>query len=647
MLHIIRGFIVALLLCGPGLGHANSALSEAMGAIRAQNWTEATRAVRRAGAVERDIVAWHRLRAGQGNVAEALDFLGRRADWPGLGLLRKRTEKRLEGASRRQVLALFDGHEPQTSGGALAYASALRSAGRKDAAEDVIKAAWMRLSVGSSDHAQFSTRYGDLLKGQHVARMDVMLWRGWDENATRMLPLMPDGWRALARARMGLRQNAKGVDTLIEAVPAGLQNDPGLAYERFLWRARKGRDEAAIELLLARTRTKTLGQPEQWAGRRRALARSSMRAGQYKTAYVVAADHGLSAGSAYADLEWLSGYVALRFLNKPKRALTHFQRFDAAVQSPISRGRAGYWLGRTHEALGNGAAAKQAYAAGGAHQTSFYGLLAAEKAGMAVDPALRGKERFADWKRADYTKSSVHKAALILLKSGELSLAERFWVHLAETQTRDGLGQMGQMAVDLKEPHIAVMLGKQMVKRGITLPGPYYALHPLAKRRLPVPAEMALAIARRESEFDPSVISHAGARGLMQLMPGTAKQVSAELGVGYSKSGLISDPNYNTTLGSAYLAGLVDQFDGNVILVAAGYNAGPHRSVRWMKERGDPRLRSIDMIDWIEHIPFNETRNYVMRVAESLPVYRARLGQVALPVPFSQEVGGGTLKRSR
>jgi len=486
--------------------------------------------------------------------------------------------------------------------------------------------------------------YSRLLRGHHEARLDYALWKGWKDNAQRMFPLVSEGWRKLAAARLALRQDLTGVDVLIEAIPRSLTDDPGLAYERFQWRARKGRNASAIELLVAQSKADRLGEALPWASRRQSLARSEMRAGRHARAYDIASNHGLVEGSRYADLEWLSGYLALRFLNKPSLALQHFVRFEQAVATPISWGRAGYWIGRTYDALGDREAAQRAYAGGGQFQTSFYGLLAAEKAGIAPKPQLAG-ERAADWRGAPFTRSSVHQAAMALLKAGEVDLAERFWTHLAETQDRGTMAQMGKMAIDMGQPHIAVMLGKRFIRYGETVHAPYYALHPLAKRRdLPVPAEMALSIARRESEFDPVVVSGANAQGLMQILPGTAKQVAGALGLPYSKSRLLTDPDYNVTLGTAYLAGLADEFDGNVIMVAAGYNAGPSRPTRWMAERGDPRRRGgMDMIDWIEHIPFNETRNYVMRVAESLPIYRARLGKDPLPIPFSQELIGRSL----
>ncbi len=621
-----------------------------MAAIRADDYAAAKTELRQSGRVALDIVEWFRLRDGKGTPSEVLDFLNRNPDWPGLSYLREQSEGVFGNASYKQVEAFFGAAPAQTPEGALIKARILARNGKTGDAEAEIVQAWRTMDIGPEWHDLFLSRHGALLKSHHQARMDFLLWKGWKNNVGRMMPLVSEDWQKLATARLALRDMDKGVDGLIEAVPASLKNDPGLAYERFQWRARKGRDDSAIELLLERAKAGTLGDPASWGGWQRALTRSKMREGQYKTAYAVASNHAMtpSMGYGYSDLEWLAGYIALRFLNSPGVALGHFKRFEASVETPISLGRAGYWIGRAYDAMGESANAQAAYRRGGAHQTSFYGLLAAEKAGLSPDPELSGNETFPDWRQAAFTKSRVHQAALLFLEAGELTRAEQFWVHLSETQDRTGLGQMGQMAQDLGAPHVAVMLGKDMVRRGITLPGPYYPLHPLVRQRLPVATEMALAIARRESEFDPVVVSHAGAMGLMQLMPGTAKLVAGRLGQEYSKYRLTADPVYNATLGSEYLAGLAEQFDGNVIMVSAGYNAGPGRPERWMKEMGDPRRRGgMDIIDWIEHIPFNETRNYVMRVAESLPVYRARLGLNPHPVPFSKELVGNTIKVRR
>ncbi|PSL18309.1 lytic transglycosylase domain-containing protein [Shimia abyssi] len=646
MLRLCLPLLLWVFSVGAIFAQGTADMKAAMASVWAKEWSGAVEAVAQSDAVARDMIEWHRLRAGEGTPQEVLAFLERRADWPGLAFLRKQAEEAFVDAPYEARLSFFLNESAQTAEGVLAHADVLQRIGEAGAAEAEIVLAWRTMGLNAPTQAVFLERHGDILKPHHIARLDAMLWKGWRDNSERMYDLVPDGWVKLAQARLGLREQVNGVDTLIAAVPAGMQSDPGLAHERFVWRHRKGRDDAAIELLLARSKAGSLGEAAEWAPRRRSLMRSQMRAGNYQLAYDIASSHGLApdSGYSYSDCEWLSGYLALRFLGKPEQAAVHFVRFAQTVETPISLGRAGYWMGRAYEAMGDAETAQLAYAAGGAHQTSFYGLLAAEKAGVPWDESLRGDEVFADWRQTDWAHSSVHTAAVKFLEAGELTRAEQFWVHLSEGQDRAGLGQMGTMAQELGAPHIAVMLGKKIVRRGITLPGPYYALHPLKDQNLPVPAELSLAIARRESEFDPVVVSGAGARGLMQLMPGTARQVAAATGEIYSNAWLTSKPDYNARLGSAYLAGLGRQFDGNIIMISAGYNAGPGRPIRWMERNGDPRGGSVeDMVDWIEMIPFNETRNYVMRVSESLPVYRARLGKNPHPVSFGREIVGDTM----
>jgi soluble lytic murein transglycosylase len=318
--------------------------------------------------------------------------------------------------------------------------------------------------------------------------------------------------------------------------------------------------------------------------------------------------------------------------------LRHFDRFESAVETPISLGRAGYWKGRAYEAAGDQAAAKSAYSQGAKYQSSFYGQLAAERAGIAADPRMAGAENFPDWRSGPYVNSPVFAAAILLQAAGQRSLAERFLVHLAETQTREGIAQMGDLALDLREPHIALMLSKQAARQGHEIFKTYFPLGFPDGIDAKIPKEFALSIARRESEFDPVVVSGAGARGLMQLMPGTAKDMSKRVGAQYSLSGLLTDPAYNARLGTAYLEVLSGRYDGNPILMAAAYNAGPSRADAWRKQYGDPRNSKIDVIDWIEGLPFRETRNYVMRVTESFAPYRARLSGKVAPITLSTEL---------
>ncbi|WP_353474026.1 lytic transglycosylase domain-containing protein [Salipiger sp. H15] len=641
-------FLLLALIATPALPQ-DRPLAKALAEMRSGNWAAALIESRGDGQAALDVVLWHYLRASRGNAAQVMEFIQRNPDWPGMPYLREKSEIAISESDLGTIRQFFSGYMPQTGAGALALARAHMAEGERGAAEADIVMAWRTLPLAPEERATFLRDWGDLLKPHHQARLDMALWQGWEENARALLPLVSDGWRKLAEARLALRALDPGVDVRIAAVPAELTNDPGLAYERYLWRIRKGRGDDAISLLLERSSSaEALGEPWAWADRRDDLAHQELRRGDAETAYAIASRHGLTEGEQFASLEWLSGFIALRFLEDPQTALRHFRNHDGAVASPISKGRAGYWIGRALEALGDTEEARQAYAQGAQYQTSFYGLLAAERGGLPPDPRLAGTEQFPDWRSAPFTQSSVYSAAVLLLASGETTLGERFLTHLAEGLDRQQIGQLGQMLAQMQRPHVEVMVGKRAAQYGIELAGPYYALHPdLLKTEFPIPREMVLAIARRESEFDPRVVSGAGARGLMQLMPGTAKEVAGWLGVPYSFEGLLDNPAYNAKLGARYLQSLSEKFDGNPVMMAAGYNAGPSRPINWMKDFGNPLGGEIDMVDWIELIPFNETRNYVMRVTESLPIYRARLGGNPHPVPFSEELRGHTLRVGR
>lgn len=630
-------WLVGMTICAAQSGEA---LARALEAARAENWSAADIAARPGGRVVRDVVEWHRLRASIGTFDDYADFLARNPDWPGLPLLRRRGEGALRDDTPSEVVfAYFAEQPPQSGEGALQLARAYRQVGKGGDADAELVLAWHTLPMGEDARETFLRDHARLLEGHHEARLDMLLWRDLRREARGLIPRVSDGWQKLARARMALRDDADGVDELIAAVPAALQDDPGLAFERFLWRARRGRHESAAELALERSsNAENLGEPDRWGNERRVIVRQLMRDGKAQLAYDLAASHHIAEGRNHADLEWLAGYIALTKLNDAARARTHFQRFRVAVFTPISLGRAGYWQGRAEEALGNAEAARAAYAFGAEFQTSFYGLLAAERAGLPMDETLTGQEDFPDWRQAEFMQSSVLEAGLTLLEAGELTLAERFLTHLTESLNRTEIGQLGDLVLSLDQPHLAVMIGKRAAQAGITVPHAYYPIHPLAARDLPVPAELALAIARRESEFDPVVISPVGARGLMQLMPRTAEAMSSELEIEYRLDGLTADPDYNVTLGAKYLAHLTEEFGPSYVLVAAGYNAGPSRPTRWMSLFGDPRSEGVDPVDWIEHIPFRETRNYVMRVMESLPVYRARLTGETAPIRLSEEL---------
>ncbi|MCH2076265.1 MAG: transglycosylase SLT domain-containing protein [Rhodobacteraceae bacterium] len=636
----ILAFAIALLMIsGAATAQGTSALREALEARAAGDWDRATARAAAAGPLARDIIEWHRLRAKEGTFAETRAFLERHPDWPGLPYLRSRSEQSItEAASARDIISFFAPQLPRTGNGSLRLAQTLTAVNESEAARTEAVRAWTTHSMSEEEETAFLAAYGQTVAPFHAARADMLLWRGLTEQAERLLPRLSAGDAALTRARIALRENRDGLNALIAAVPAPQSSDPGLAFERFLWRATRGRTDSAIELISAQTE---LGQPEAWGNLRRRYARQLMREGADRRAYRLAANHGLSEGRHYADLEWLSGYIALRKLRDADQALIHFERVEKAVDTPISLARAQYWQARAHAAVGVTDAAQFDYMRAAQHQTAFYGLLAAEEIGVGMDPALIGNEIFPDWREAAWTDSSVYEAARLLIAAGDLSLGERFLTHLAESLTRNEIGQMVEMVrEELREPHLEVMIGKRGVQYGHLIEGPYYALHPLADETGGVPPELALAVARRESEFDPKVVSPVGARGLMQLMVPTAREMASDLGVGFSEGRLTSDPAYNARLGLTFLAELQTRYGNSPVLISVAYNAGPSRADNWMASRGDPRRGNVDVVDWIEHIPFRETRNYVMRVTESLPVYRARLAGEAVPLNFEATLRG-------
>ncbi len=629
-----------LLLAAPVRADEAASLRAALNDVGRGDWAGAAAVAE--GPVARDLVEWFRLRAGEGLLGDYEAFLARRADWPGLALIRRKGEEAVaRSTSPERVVAWFDGGQPATAEGSAALIRALAATGQADAAQAEAVRGWIALSFSADQEAALLAAYPRALAQVHTRRLDRLLWAGEASEAARMLPRVDGGWRALAEARLALRAEAPGVDGKLAVVPSKHAADPGLAYERFIWRMRKDRYADAATLIIdASSSAEALGRPEEWAERRALLARRLLRDGDARSAYRVAASHHLAGGSDYADLEFVAGFAALRHLGDAEAALGHFQRLSASVATPISVARGAYWQGRALEALGRDDEARAAYAKAAENQTAYYGLLAAERAGIALDPALLGTERYPDWRSAPFAGSSVLEAAILLQRAGDRAQAKRFVLHLAEGLGPQELGQLGELVLALDEPHIAVLIGKQAAERGVILPRAYFPVTDLVPGGLPVSRALALSIARRESEFDPAVISPAGARGLMQVMPDTARLMANKTGQTYEAGRLTKDPAYNAALGAAYLKQLLEEFGPSIALIASGYNAGPGRPRAWVQQLGDPRRDDVDVVDWVEMIPFAETRTYVMRVAESVVIYRAKLKGAVGPVDLTDELKG-------
>ena len=623
----------------PTLARADTAeeMRRALELVRVKDWPAALAAA--PAGVGRDFVLWSQLRDGEGRLGEYEEFLARRSDWPGLALLRQKGEAAvIRSDTPSRVVAYFRSAPPRSGAAAVALVRAHKALGQVAMAETEAMRAWAELPLTAEQEADLQLLMPEAVAMVNDLRLENLLWDGRRAEALRMLPRVSEAKRKLAEARLALRAGQAGVDVLVAAVPDALKGDPGLTYERFIWRMKRDLYPEAAELILS-VAPENLGRPEEWAQRRALLARWLMRQGRAQDAYRVAARHGMTSGSSYADLEFLAGFIALRQLNDPDTALKHFAHLRAGVSTAISVARADYWQGRADEAAGRADSAKAHFQRAAQHQTAYYGLLSAEKLGLSLDPALLNNTKAAGWQQSSFAGSSVLATARLLLAAGNRVEGKRFLLHLAEGLDPQGVAQLAEMALDMGEPHIALVLAKQAAERGAILPRTYYPVPDLVPDGLHVSRALALAIARRESEFEPMARSAANARGLMQVLPETAERMAKGLGLEYSLSKLY-EPSFNTQVGSAYLAKMVEEFGPSIALVASGYNAGPGRPRRWITELGDPRLQEVDVVDWVEMIPIGETRTYVMRVVEGVVIYRAKLRGSVGPVRVTAELKG-------
>ncbi len=473
--NILRGVLVALALtAAPVHADTGEAMRTALDLAAGKDWDGAL-AVAPAG-VGRDIIEWQALRAGEGQFADYQAFLSRHPDWPGLPYLREKGEATLALVDDpAQVMDWFQTDLPQTGAGSLAFVQALLAQGRVAEAETETMRGWASLPFAEADETALIALMPDAVALADEQRLETALWDGRIVEARRMLPRVSKDLQALAAARMGLQAEAKGVTALIDAVPKARAGDPGLAYDRFIWRMKRDLYDEALEMILQRsTSAAALGHPEAWAERRAILARYLMRKGRMDEAYKVASSHFLTEGQDFIDLEFLSGFIALRKLGDPVTALGHFRHLETGVSTPISKARAKYWQGRAEEAAGQDP--KPSYQAAAQYQTAFYGLLAAERLGLPLDKALLAKATVPDWKTAAFTKSSVLEAVKLLLDAGDRTLAKRFLLHLGESQDETGLAQMADMTLEWGEPHLALLVAKAAAERGLILPAAYYPM---------------------------------------------------------------------------------------------------------------------------------------------------------------------------
>ncbi len=565
-------------------------------------------------------------------------FVSQNPDWPGQVALQSQGELAMPlGLPPRDVLAWFQDREPLTFAGAMQLARALQSSGDKDKAVAVLRRAWIELDATADEEKQFLDRYGKMLKTEdHVARLDRLLWDNRQDAARRMMGRVDAGHRALAEARLGLRNGKGNADKLIGMVPQKLQRDAGLIYERARWRRRNDLFDSIPSLftppLKAVSRPDVLWREIDDAARR-ALARNEI-----KVAYRLAAQHGAKTGTPFAEGEWLAGWIALRFLHDPKTAYTHFTRLYEGVGSPISKARGANWAGRAAEGLKKKTDAQKWYAEAAQWSTTYYGQLAAQRAGHRGPLALPAMPEPTKQQRAEYFQGELARVVQQLHEVEQTDRARTFLlrlVELAASPTEHYLA--ADLAATLGRNDLVVAAAKASRLYGVEMVDALFPTLSVSGGETPEKA-LILAVIRQESAFQQDAVSAAGALGLMQLMPGTAKSVAKKVGLPYAKGRLTSDSSYNVSLGRAYLGEMLDRFGGSYVLAIASYNAGPGRVAEWLVQNRDPRRQNVDTIDWIESIPFSETRNYVQRVIENVQVYRQLLGGTQIALSIEQDL---------
>ncbi|MCG6122108.1 MAG: lytic transglycosylase domain-containing protein [Microvirga sp.] len=591
-----------------------------------------------AGGVTNDaariLLDWVGLRAGAAADFDRIaTFMRDNPDWPGRSLLRLRAEQALVRGGRASdatILAFFASEKPRTALGTLALAGALAREENVEAARALVRDLWRDDALSETLETRVLAAYPDLFTpADHRRRMERRAFAEDWAAARRAATLAGDGYPTLVNARRALGGPPAGLQRALNAVPQNLRSDPSYLFT-LAKRARLSDDtaEAAAVIRRAPRALADVADGDGWWTERRIVARNILESGDAALAYELVAGHAAQSPSEIIDAEFHAGWIALRSLDDPEKALSHFERAGAPATTPISLSRGAYWRARALEAAGREADSLAAYEEAGVHATTYYGQLALQRLGREV--ALRELPEAGPEVVARRDAQPLARAVRLLHHVGANDLAIALLGDLGRTlDDAPLLRSYGDLAEELGDPRALLALARSALLRGQPLDSHAYPLGAVPDYpALGSGVERALvyAIARQESSFDPNAVSPAGARGLMQFMPATARRTAERHGVPYVANRLLGDPRYSAKLGAAHLGDLMQDWGGSAALAFAAYNAGPGHVRRWITRFGDPRASDLDMIDWVEKIPFPETRSYVQRVMENLVVYRHRLG---------------------
>jgi len=549
----------------------------------------------------------------------------------------------------KKVVAVFAGQEPLTGDGKFKLGAAYIRLGQEAYGEFWIREAWTKHTLSRDIERELISNYKSVLtKEDHRARLRHVSWWGATAAARRMYPYVDKTDQIVAQARLDLAAS-RSKSASLAPVPRRYLDDPGLIYEQARRFREADMDKEARDILKKAPQDEALlVRPDKWWRERGLLARRAIEDKLFGEAYTLAAMHAGKSGIDFAEAEWLAGWLALRYLDDPDQAVLHFKSLFDGVRYPISKARAAYWLGRSFERIGNAGEARAWYQRAATLQTTFYGQLAAERI-AGDDQALLQLPEPWTVSQDDISRTlsrDIIKAVIMLHDFGQPKTLKQFVFHLSDHLDEPiALASFADIIGRLGYPHYSLKVAKKASLKHLFLIDRAYPVDPVpqpASSAISVEPALVLGLSRQESEFNPTAKSPAGAVGAMQLLPATAKATARRHGLTYDPGKLARDAAYNMTLGSAYLSDLVKRFDGSYVLAAAAYNAGPTRVRQWLDIYGDPRDPKVDPIDWIETIPYSETRNYVQRILENTQVYRYRLARRQTPLLLSADLGLAT-----
>ena len=606
---------------------------ESIKAIEKRQWTNALSLSKKAKdkSIYKFIQWRHLLTTGnQATIYDYLTFIKNNEDYPRINRVRYLAEHKLstDKITTKKIIDWFGPNDPLSGFGKLILGESYIKSGNVEKGTSLIKDGWITADLSRSNMKFFRKKYKKYLNANdYIKRADYLAWEGKSWDLKRMLRYLPKDYELLYTARQILMSKSYGVDKAIKNVPTKLKNDAGLNYDRLKWRRKRGRIDDSLEIISkVRNDKDYLVRPDKWWTERAIMARALIYKKKYEAAYKIASKHTLEKSPEFAEAEWISGWIALSFLDDPILAIDHFNNFYQNVSYPISLSRGAYWLGRSYEKIGDKGQSLRWYKEATKYLTTYYGQLAHLKIKPNENFELEEQQKITAEYRKFFYKKDLVKIVYLLDELNKDKYTKNILKHIANDNIDSGSEILAaELASKISRYDFAIQISKlasyeKRFNNDFNYPiisTPNF----VNGRKIPETA-FILSLIRQESEFDMTANSHAGAQGLMQIMPYTAKLVAKQAKLPYSKSRLTTDPEYNINLGSHYIAGLILQYDGAYPFATAAYNAGPKRVKYWKKINKDPQKNQVDFVDWVELIKFKETRNYVQRVMENYNVYR-------------------------